>query len=717
MALALPDRPTLRPACSKHPGSRILLDGFTVARWSDAHRRPRYRCVPAPGTKGHSFTLALAVRQPTDAHPDAGRACPNCDHLFERHEGIRCGRGFVFGHQEIGRLFIKLGEGLSLRHASCELREHVLKTSNRKTGERQFKRIHRGDTSRQANLAVNYLDAYALGVLTELMPGSWPRVLILDSTTLMATGYRPPSAAEIADGASPDAERLVRNLKAGTILVAMDGTPHKTVPVLLQVQGGKDTESWKAFFSTLSGAPDWVIADLDSAIARAVRETWPKAILYHSRHHLEELMRKRALEDGVAERVRLEEPVQLTRAVAWTGGTERRWGDHPLHAAMKVAQRGPEEWAAFKDAIAQHIPPDRLALRSWVATNELLIARQWRIAREHGPIPLTTGPLEGKIAEWLAPIKRRAGRWQNARRLNLVLGLITLKGRGIAREARYAKLVRAQFDHCANASHLPTDNALPVETYRGKTRQVSWWRTWQDRDEASIPRLVFESDRRSRRRAADEHLEWARERMRRLYEAEADLRQLHGLPMPPSGRPKNPRPRIKTPTTGRFLHEFEDYLLEWDWDFNADLDPMTIRAGSHERVAWRCLLDENHVWETALVDRIYHGSFCPFHMGNRVHPSESLAAFYPDLALEWHPTKNDKHADEVTRASGYDAHWICEFGHEWQAVVYQRTLSKTQCPECVRLAQPAKARAAAERRRQTQHERAEEQISALPPAS
>ena len=717
MVLSSVDRHDLRPVCPDHPGARVQFDGFSPCRWSTAHRRPRYRCVWPVGTRGHVFRLPIPVRQPTGTHPDAGAACPNCEHIYERHEGVRCGDGFVFGHQEIARLFIHIGEGMSLRDASCELREHVLKTSNRKPDEPQFKRIRRGDTSRQANLAVNYLDAYALPVLADLLPREWPRVLILDSTTLMATGYRPPLRSEIEDGASPDEERLVRNLKAGTVLVAMDGTHHKTVPVLMQVAGGKDVESWKTFFSQLTGEPTWVIADLDAAIARAVRETWPTAILYHSRHHIEVLMRKRAAEDGIPERIRLEEPIQVQRRVAWTGGNVRRWGDHPLHAALKVAQRGPEEWAAFKDAIARDVPPDKLALRSWVATNELLIVRQWRIAREHGPIPLSTGSLEGKITEWLAPIKRRAGRWQNARRLNLVLGLITLKGRGAAREARYAKIVRAQFEANANASHLPADNTLPTETYREKTRQMSWWRTWQDREEASIPRLVFESDRRSRRRAADEHLEWARERKRRLYEEELDLRQLHGLPLPPKGRPKNPRPRVVTPTKGRLLHEFEDYLLEWDYGFNGDLDPMTISAGSRRRVVWRCILNENHVWETELVDRIYHGSFCPFHMGNRVHPAESLTAYFPQLALEWHPEKNAKHADEVTRASGFRAYWRCDLGHEWPAVVYQRTLSMTGCPECDRLAQPARAKEAARRRRERVAAAAEAQIAALPPAS
>jgi hypothetical protein len=38
-------------------------------------------------------------------------------------------------------------------------------------------------------------------------------------------------------------------------------------------------------------------------------------------------------------------------------------------------------------------------------------------------------------------------------------------------------------------------------------------------------------------------------------------------------------------------------------------------------------------------------------MGVRVHPAESLAAFDPWLALEWHPTRNALRPDQVTRAS------------------------------------------------------------------
>ena len=500
MARTKTDPAVVRPSCPRHPGSRVRLDGFERCRWSDAHRRPRYRCVTVPGTRGHSFSVPIAVRQPTERHPDSGVACPTCEHGYGRHEGVKTGRDFVFGHQEIARLLLRIGEGVSLRAASRELRESVFRVCHRHRPARPFPSTRPGDTSRQANLAVNYLDAFAPAVIAALHPTSWPRVLVLDTTTLFTRGYRRsrgrPAEAE-------PAEVRVGNLKAGTILVALDGTARGAWPCLMRVAGAKDAESWRAFFATLERAPAFVVADLDPAIARAVRETWPAAILVPSRHHLAAQLHERALADGVPERIRSENPAPTRRPLPWTGERAKRWVAHPLHEAMLPALRGPAEWAAFCALVERHVPPDRLALRSWIATNEPLVRRGWLIAARHPDVPRATGALEGAIGEWLAPLRRRAGRWQNARRLDLVLALITLRARGEGREARYAKLVRATFLARGNRSHLAAENALPIEVYRGSERQMSWWRTWHDRDEASLPRLVREVDRRWRRRAAE----------------------------------------------------------------------------------------------------------------------------------------------------------------------------------------------------------------------
>jgi len=90
--------------------------------------------VTVPGTRGHSFSLPVTVRQPTERHPDSGTACPTCEHVYGRHEGVKTGRGFVLGHAEIARLFLRVGEGMSLRAASQELRESVFR--GRPAGQR-----------------------------------------------------------------------------------------------------------------------------------------------------------------------------------------------------------------------------------------------------------------------------------------------------------------------------------------------------------------------------------------------------------------------------------------------------------------------------------------------------------------------------------------------------------------------------------------------------
>jgi hypothetical protein len=61
------------------------------------------------------------------------------------------------------------------------------------------------------------------------------------------TSGRSSTKAEIKKGADPSEEKEAGDLKAGTIMIAMDPTGPATQPCLIQVQGGKDTESWKAF--------------------------------------------------------------------------------------------------------------------------------------------------------------------------------------------------------------------------------------------------------------------------------------------------------------------------------------------------------------------------------------------------------------------------------------------------------------------------------------
>jgi hypothetical protein len=52
----------------------------------------------------------------------------------------------------------------------------------------------------------------------------------------------------------------------------------------------------------------------------------------------------------------------------------------------------------------------------------------------------------------------------------------------------------------------------------------------------------------------------------------------------------------------------------------------------------------------------------------------NLFVLKPDLVKEWHPTKNGSlRPCDVTPGSGRKVWWICEAGHEWQAVIYGRS--------------------------------------------
>ncbi len=59
-----------------------------------------------------------------------------------------------------------------------------------------------------------------------------------------------------------------------------------------------------------------------------------------------------------------------------------------------------------------------------------------------------------------------------------------------------------------------------------------------------------------------------------------------------------------------------------------------------------------------------------------------LATLYPKLVKEWHPTKNGNlKPEDVFPATHRKAWWICHNGHEWEAMVSNRTKGRG-CPYC-----------------------------------
>ena len=112
--------------------------------------------------------------------------------------------------------------------------------------------------------------------------------------------------------------------------------------------------------------------------------------------------------------------------------------------------------------------------------------------------------------------------------------------------------------------------------------------------------------------------------------------------------------------------------IEWHPTKNGSVTPDMVTPGSSKKVWWKC--KAGHEWQTAIASRS-NGSSCPYCLGRRVLKGfNDLATVNPKLAAEWHPSKNtDLTPDMVTKGSHKKVWWKCKLGHEWQAVIRNRS--------------------------------------------
>ncbi len=84
---------------------------------------------------------------------------------------------------------------------------------------------------------------------------------------------------------------------------------------------------------------------------------------------------------------------------------------------------------------------------------------------------------------------------------------------------------------------------------------------------------------------------------------------------------------------------------------------------------------------THIFDRLKAGCTIEQALG-LVKRTDTLLVENPELAAQWHPTKNAPlTTDEVTPGSGLKVWWICTNGHEWEAVINSRNRG-CGCPYC-----------------------------------
>ena len=78
---------------------------------------------------------------------------------------------------------------------------------------------------------------------------------------------------------------------------------------------------------------------------------------------------------------------------------------------------------------------------------------------------------------------------------------------------------------------------------------------------------------------------------------------------------------------------------EWHPTKNGDLRPEMLTPGSHKKIWWRC--HQGHEWKAVVSSRA-QGVGCPTCAGKQATSERNLAALFPEIAKQWHPTKKRK---------------------------------------------------------------------------
>lgn len=115
-------------------------------------------------------------------------------------------------------------------------------------------------------------------------------------------------------------------------------------------------------------------------------------------------------------------------------------------------------------------------------------------------------------------------------------------------------------------------------------------------------------------------------------------------------------------------------------------DGVRLLENSNKPVWWEC--DNNHYWKATPNTRVSLKRNCRFCVGQDVWVG------YNDLRTtdKWICTEllYPLDAFKYTRGSKKSTHWECSEGHVWKAVVKNRVINLTGCPDCTKVTKPEK---------------------------
>jgi len=141
---------------------------------------------------------------------------------------------------------------------------------------------------------------------------------------------------------------------------------------------------------------------------------------------------------------------------------------------------------------------------------------------------------------------------------------------------------------------------------------------------------------------------------------------------------------IKPPRKESLAVTHPEIAAEWHPTKNGKKTPFDVTYGSKDEIIWICPKSELHDYPMIVTERT-RGSNCSYCAGKRVAPDTCLEYKFPEIAAEWHPTKNGKITPhDVTARSDVKRWWLCQRGHKWKVSPNSRLAvdGGTWCPDC-----------------------------------
>ena len=140
----------------------------------------------------------------------------------------------------------------------------------------------------------------------------------------------------------------------------------------------------------------------------------------------------------------------------------------------------------------------------------------------------------------------------------------------------------------------------------------------------------------------------------------------------------------RKPPKGKSLAEVNPELAkQWHKTKNGDLTPFDFTSGSGVKIWWKCDKGDDHEWEQRIVSR-KHGAKCSVCCSRTIVKSNCIATTHPEIAKQWHPTKNgDLTSFDIGAGYTKKVWWKCDKvdDHKWETTPEHRKFG-TGCPSC-----------------------------------